>query len=418
MHLSLSTIFIFSVLLLGMISYPSLNFGNTVDSNLKSSNLIFAFAEDGEDGEYNEDKTNTYDASGKTIDNTNNNDENESEDHTTDKTTDKINNESEDNTNDKTTANTNNDAENETEDNPDDKNKDNANTETEDNTDDKNQSNTDDKSENEKQDNSNETEIEVEVKSDKAIVKIHLSGDQYRFVVDNTSESAIIAAITDKTGLTEEQIRADWDFQTEDNSDDSSGKHDSQSTENIMKHEDDAKKTADDTIQQLQQKIDQLERRLQDLLNKFETGKYFGPVTSADSTPDSYTASFTGTATSLDDESIVSTVDGNIYLESITTGSDSFKLRVTGGDILIGDTFYDFVFGKARLVSSDGDTSVIVLGQIMDDQGNVSTIRLTLNTATPITSDLSAPVPFTIDSSRSKIAKQWSLDATGDFSLV
>jgi hypothetical protein len=366
-----------------MISYPSLNFENAADSNLKTSNLIFAFAEDGEDNE------------------------------------DKI--KSTDNTDDQTTANTNNNVENETEDNTDGKNTNGTNTETEDNKDDKNQNNADDKThdktENKNRDNSNETEIEVEVKNDKAIVKIHLNGDQYRFVVNDTSESAIIAAITDKTGLTEEQIRADWNFH-EDNSDDSSGRHDSQSTENDIKHENDAKKTADDTIQQLQQKIDQLEQRLQDLLNKFETGKYFGPVTSADSTPDSYTASFTGTATSLDDESIVSSVDGTIYLESITTGSDSFKLRVTGGDVLIGDTFYDFVFGKARLVSSDGDASVIILGQIMDDQGNVSTIRLTLNTATSITGDLSAPVPFTIDSSRSKIAKQWSLDATGDFSLV
>ncbi|EGG42104.1 Hypothetical protein Nlim_1119 [Candidatus Nitrosarchaeum limnium SFB1] len=154
------------------------------------------------------------------------------------------------------------------------------------------------------------------------------------------------------------------------------------------------------------------------MLNQFETGKYFGPITTPDATPDSYTASFTGTATSLDDESIVSSVDGDIYLESITTGSHTFKLRVTGGDILIGDAFYDFVFGKARLASSDGTTSVIVLGQIMDDQGDVSTIRLTMNTITPITNDLSEPISFTVDSSRSKIAKQWSLDATGDFGLV
>jgi len=408
MRLSLSVIFIFSVLLLGMISYPSLNFGNAVGSNLKTSNyLISAFAEDGGDREDNEDKI-------KSTDNTND----KSIDNSDDKNKDNTNTETENNTNDKTTTHTNNDVENETEDNPDDKNKDNTNTETEDNTDDKNQNNADDKSKNENHDNSNETEIEVKVKNDKAIVKIHLNGDQYRFVVDDTSESAIITAITDKTGLTEEQIRADWNFHVEDNSDDSSGKHDSQSIENIIKHEDDAKKTADDTVLKLQQKIDQLEQRLQDLLNKFETGKYFGPVTSADSTPDSYTATFTGTATSLDDNSLVSSVDGNIYLESLTTGNDSFKLRVTGGDILIGDTFYDFVFGKARFASSDGSTSVIVLGQIMDDSGNVSTIRLTLNTATSITGDLSAPVPFTVDSSRSKIAKQWSLDATGDFSLV
>jgi len=390
-----------------MISYPSINFGNTVDSNLKSSSIyiISAFAEDGGDGEDNQDKI-------KTNENTNNDVENETKDNTNDKNKNNTNTETEDNTNDKNTVNINNDVENETKYNTNDKNKDKTET------DDKNKDNTNDNAKDENENNSNQTEIEVEVKNDKAIVKIHLNGDQYRFVVNDTSESVIITAITDKTGLTEEQIRADWDFHVEDISNDSSGKNDSQSNENIMKHENDAKKTADDTILQLQQKIDQLEQRLKDLLNKLETGKYFGPVTNVDSTPDSYTASFTGIATSIDDNSLVSSVDGNIYLESITTGSDSFKLRVTGGDILIGDTFYDFVFGKARLASSDGTTSVIVLGQIMDDQGNVSTVRLTLNTATSITSDLSEPVPFTIDSSRSKIAKQWSLDATGDFSLV
>ncbi|MCE9652902.1 MAG: hypothetical protein K8Q89_07610 [Nitrosarchaeum sp.] len=374
-----------------MISYPSMNFGDKTVSDVKiSSYLISAFAEDSEDN---------------------------SDDGSEDKTSDKTNSDTKDNIDDKNKDKTN----HETEDKIDDKNNyntsDNTNNENEDSTDDKNKDNTDDNTKDETKNNSNETEIEVEVKSDKAIVKIYLNGDQYRFIVNDTSESAIIATIMDKTGLTEEQIRADWNFHTEDHSKEPSGKNDI-ARENTTKHENDAKKTADNTVLQLQQKIDQLEQRLQDLLNKFESGKYFGTVTNADSTPNSYAASFTGTATSLDDASIVSDVDGNIYLESITTGSDSFKLRVTGGDILIGDTFYDFVFGKARLASSDGTTSVIVLGQIMDDQGNVSTVRLTLNTATPITSDLSQPVSFTIDSARSKIAKQWSLDATGNFGLV
>ena len=186
-----------------------------------------------------------------------------------------------------------------------------------------------------------------------------------------------------------------------------------------MKHENKAQENADEIILQLQQKIDQLEQRLQDLLNKFETGAYFGTITNADTTPDSYSVSFDGSATSLDDNSIASDVNGDIYLESITTGTDSFKLRVTGGEILIGDTFYDFVFGKARLSSSDDGTSMIILGQVMDDQGDVHTLRLTLGTATALTGDFgSEPVQFEIDPSNSKIAKQWALDASGDFTLV
>ena len=152
-------------------------------------------------------------------------------------------------------------------------------------------------------------------------------------------------------------------------------------------------------------------------MDKFETGEYFGTITNPDTVPDSYNISFDGLATSLDDDSLTD-VDGDIYLESITTGADSFKLRVTGGEILIGDTFYDFVFGKARLSSSDDGTSMIILGQVMDDQGNVNTIRLTLDATTALTDDFGTEsVSFEIDPS-SKIAKQWTLDASGEFSLL
>ena len=355
-----------------MVSYPSLNFANS-DSNLKTSHyLVSAFAEDGKNEHDNEDKHTSEDKI----------------------KTGKIENEHKDN------------IENQTKNKTDEGSKD--------NTDDKSKNSHD---ENEK-DNQNETEIEVEVKNDKAKVKIHLNGEEYRFLVKDTTESAIIAAITNKTGLTEDQIRADWDFQIEDHSKNSEGNN-TDYIENIMKHENQSKDTADNTVLKLQQKIDQLEQRLQNLLNQFETGKYFGPVTNADTAPDSYTASFTGKATSLDDNSVISDVSGDIYLQSITTGKDSFKLRITGGEILLGDTFYDFVFGKARLASSDGNASMIVLGQIMDDQGNVSTIRLTLDTTNSLGANFGAdPVPFSIDASRSKIAKQWGIDATGDFSLV
>ena len=320
-----------------MVSYPSINFGDAIKSNLNSSNYsISAFAEEDDEDELD-------------------NEAKDSEDKETE--------------------------EDETKD--DDKDKD------------------------------EETEIEVEVKNDNAKVKIKFNGDEYRFVItDDVSESAIIAAIIDKTGLTEDEIRATWDFETDDDSDELH-------SEKIMKHENKAKENADEIILKLQQKIDQLEERLQGLLDKFETGKYFGTVTNADTMPDSYSISFNGLATSLDDDSIVSDVDGDIYLESITTGTDSFKLRITGGEILVGDTFYDFVFGKARLSSSAGNTSMIILGQIMDDQGNVTTIRLTLDTITALTGEFGTePVSFDIDSSRSKIAKQWSLDASGDLTLV
>ena len=404
MRLSVSTLFLFSILLFGMIGSHPINFGSQTESGLSSSNyLISAFAEDGEDNtdEGTEDAT-----SGTNGISSANSTSTETEDDVM-VTKDNTDDETEDATSGTNGTSSANSTSTETEDDM---------MVTKDNTDDETEDNTDDETEDKTKDNTdNETEIEVEVKNDKTKVKISLDGDEYRFVVNDVSESAIIDAIMAKTGLTEDEIRATWDFQTESDSD----KDNSQTSEQILKHENKAKDIADATILQLQQKIDQLEERLQNLLNKFETGAYFGTVTNADTAPDSYSVSFDGSATSLDDNSIASDVNGNIYLESITTGTDSFKLRVTGGEILVGDTFYDFVFGKARLSSSDDGTSMIILGQIMDDQGDVHTLRLTLDTATALTGDFgSEPVPFEIDPSNSKIAKQWALDASGNFSLL
>ena len=457
MRLSVSTIFLFSVLLLGMVSYPSINFGDGIESDLNSNYLISAFAEE---DDKNEDK---QDDEAKDNEET---DEDETEDDEKDDDAETKGNNLED-ANDAIA-----DAEKEVnraqekiaeakENKKDtfaseialeeaqdklkeakenfelglygiaeelaDEAEDLASDarmsllgkgveDIEDELDDE----TEDELDDEDIEDEGETEIEVEVKNDKAKVKIELNGKEYRFVVPDVSESVIIDAIMNKTGLTEDEIRATWDFETEDGTEDDedSDKNELRTSEKIMKHENKAQENADQIILQLQQKIDQLEQRLQSLLDKFETGEYFGTVTNADTMPDSYGISFNGLATSLNDD-LVSDVDGDIYLESITTGTDSFKLRITGGEILVGDTFYDFVFGKARLSSSDGNTTMIILGQVMDEQGNVSTIRLALDTATALTGDFGTePVLFDIDSSRSKIAKQWTLDASGDFTLL
>ena len=428
MRLTVSTVFLFSVLLLGMVSYPSINFGDEIKSDLNSSNyLISAFAEeDDEDEKDNEDEIK--------------NDEDETEDASK-----AIENAIEEikRAEIKIIEAQNNGKETllseeklkeakellaQAEDNFKNGNFDDAEDLAEEAEDLASESrmkylgkSLDDETEDEVDDDKDEeTEIEVEVKNDKAKVKIKINGDEYRFVItDDVSESTIIAAIIDKTGLTEDEIKTTWDFEIEDETDDDSDENELRTSEKIIKHENKAQENADQIILQLQQKIDQLEQRLQNLLDIFETGEYFGTITNADTVPDSYSIAFTGFATSLNDDSLVSDVDGDIYMESITTGSDSFKLRITGGEILIGDTFYDFVFGKARLSSSDENTTMIILGQVMDDQGNVNTIRLTLDTASALTDNFGTePVSFDIDSSRSKIAKQWSFDATGDFASL
>ena len=436
MRLSVSTVFLFSVLLLGMISYPLINFGDKIESDLNSSNyLISAFAEEDDETEDNEDiddeeKDDEESKEGDNLEDADNAiaDAEEEINRAQEKITEAKENNKDtsvseialEEAQDKLKEAKENfdlglysiaeDLADEAEDLASDarmgllgKGLEDIEDETEDETED------DEEAEDE------ETEIEVEVKNDKAKVKIAFDDDEYRFVVTDVSESAIIDAIMNKTGLTEDEITSIWDFEIEDETEDDDSNE--LLGEKIIKHENKARENAEETILKLQQKITQLEERLQGLLDKFETGEYFGTITNPDTVPDSYNISFDGLATSLDDD-LVTDVDGDIYLESITTGADSFKLRVTGGEILIGDTFYDFVFGKARLSSSDDGTSMIILGQVMDDQGNVNTIRLTLDATTALTGDFgSESVSFEIDPS-SKIAKQWTLDASGEFSLL
>ena len=282
--------------------------------------------------------------------------------------------------------------------------------------------------ENDEEKDDEELEIEVEVKNDKAKIKIELNDDDYRFVLtDDVSESAIIAAIIDKTGLTEDEITSNWEFEIEgDEDEDHENDGDSQvtdiaKTEKLIRHEDKAQENAEDTILELQQKIDQLEQRLQKLLEKFETGEYFGKVADPDPVPDSFVITIDGFASFLDDDTVVSNLEGEIFLESLVTGSESTKLRITGGEILVGDTFYDFVIGKARLSSSgtSGEKdSMIILGQVMDDQGNVNTIRLSLDGTTSLDDFGSESVDFEINSSRSKIASQWGFDGVGLLSTL
>ncbi len=428
-----------------MVSYPSINFGDEIESDLNSNYLITAFAEEGNEDEQDDEAKDSEDNKETDEDETEDNDKETKDDNLEDANNAIADAEQEVNTAQEkiTEAKENNKDTSASEialEEAQDKLKDAKENfelglygiaedladEAEDLASDARMSllgkniedELDDETEDDEDIEDEETEIEVEVKNDKAKVKIELNGEEYRFVVTDVSESAIIDAIMDKTGLTEDEITTIWDFEVEDETEDDDS-NELQTSEKIMKHENKAKENAEETILQLQQKINQLEQRLQNLLDKFETGEYFGTVTNADTTPDAYSVSFDGLATSLDDDSLITDVDGDIYLESITTGTDSFKLRITGGEILIGDTFYDFVFGKARLSSSDDGTSMIILGQVMDDQGNVNTIRLTLDTVKALTEDFgSESIPFEIDPSNSKIAKQWTLDASGDFSLL
>ncbi len=179
---------------------------------------------------------------------------------------------------------------------------------------------------------------------------------------------------------------------------------------------------ADETISKLMKKIEQLEKRIQNLLSKVESGEYFGNISGGDPVVKSFGISFEGTATSLDDDSDVENSSGEIFIETLVTRDDTSKFRVTGGEIELGGTEYDLIFGKAR-ISSTGTSgekdSMVLLAHIVDDNGNDTTVKLILDFEIPLEGDFGLEsIDFQIKSPQSKISDDWSLSGSGQLTVV
>jgi len=265
-----------------------------------------------------------------------------------------------------------------------------------------------------------EIEIEVEVEDGVAKIKVEFDDQKHRFVIDFTDEDSLADAIlleVPDLPLSTSQIMSIWDLDIEE-------EDENMSSITMHEHEEEAMQTALDLIYELQQKIEQLEANIQTLLEKYESGAYFGTVPEVDSEIKSYTITFDGSATSIDDESIVD-AQGQIFIENLLTINDNIlKFRVTGGEISIDNTFYDIVFGKAR-VSSSGPSgekdSVVLLGQVIDfadEDDDSSTLKLVINSETSLEGDFGLD-PISIEIlPQSKIAGQWYLSGSGQLSLL
>jgi len=124
-------------------------------------------------------------------------------------------------------------------------------------------------------------------------------------------------------------------------------------------------------IEELEQKIQGLEERIQSLLEKLEQGSYHIPENvREDSYKSSFNVSFEGQS---DDGAVV----GSVFLENVATREDVAKFKVTGGQVLVGESVaYDVLFGKARIVKGPASDILMIIAQIIDAEENVSTIRL------------------------------------------
>jgi len=179
---------------------------------------------------------------------------------------------------------------------------------------------------------------------------------------------------------------------------------------------------AEETISKLMKKIEQLEKRIQKLLLKVESGEYFGNISDGDPVVKSLGISFEGTATSLDDGSDVENSSGEIFIETLVTRDNASKFRVIGGEIELGGTEYDLIFGKAR-ISSTGTSgekdSMVLIAHIVDDTGNDTTVKLLLDFEIPLEGDFGLePIDFQIKSPQSKISDDWTLSGSGQLTVV
>ncbi|MGA0297308.1 MAG: hypothetical protein ACO3K2_08255, partial [Nitrosopumilaceae archaeon] len=203
------------------------------------------------------------------------------------------------------------------------------------------------------------------------------------------------------------------------NPDDYESKKESRSSENENK-ESKALERAQKLIEKLEQQISDLEDRLQKLLEKYESGEYYGNISEEDSEINTFEISFDGTATSIYNDSVTDNMSGKLFMENQVTKQDTTKFKITSGEIEIGGDIYDVAFGKARLSSSGSggeEDSLVVVMQTIDSLDNENTVKMTLGFTTSLEGEFGNPSEEFEILDNSKISEQWFLDGNGELFL-
>ena len=172
-------------------------------------------------------------------------------------------------------------------------------------------------------------------------------------------------------------------------------------------------------IEKLEQQISKLEQRLQHLIEKYQSGEYFGNLSSMDENKKSYTIDFKGTASSVYDETVTSEMSGKLFIENQVTASNTSKFNIVSGEIIVGNNVYDVVFGKARssLSGELGDEdSLVLIMQTIDSEGNDNTIKITLGFGS-LDEDIGDTTQEFEIMENSNISQQWKLEGNGDISV-
>ena len=177
---------------------------------------------------------------------------------------------------------------------------------------------------------------------------------------------------------------------------------------------------ANKILEKIAKETQKNDKRVQKLIEKFQSGKYFGDNKNTDKETKSFTITFDGTATEIGDQLNNQILTGELFLENLLTGSHSKKFRVTGGEIFVGDSeVFDVIFGKARLSSSGhgGEKdSMIIIAQVSDGV-DVRTLKISVDLSEELDSETESS-EIEILFPRSKIASLWFLSAIGEMRLT
>lgn len=290
--------------------------------------------------------------------------------------------------------------------------------------------------ENDSQDDSetkteSEARITVSVNNGKATVHIDFDGNTDAYVLETDEEAKIIASIESQTGLSEEEIRAIWDFKIKSNASsnvNSEGQSEMESDTSVSvsasisaKNSNDAREKAMQVIAELKQKLADLENRFQTIMLKLESGAYFGNTLGGDDVTKNYHLTLVGKAVTISDASTQVDYSGDLFLESIVTRDDQSKFKVTGGHIEIDGETYDVLFGKTRTsagFSGEKDTMVII-AQVVSSNEHPTTMKLLVEAENNFEGNFGAnSESFDVLMPSSKIASQWFLDGSGQVTLV
>lgn len=273
-----------------------------------------------------------------------------------------------------------------------------------------------------------ETEIEVYVSGNKATITIETKGEEKTYVMNTSSKAEIIAKIKSETSLTENEITSIWKYHEEKKSESKTemkkqAKMDLEAeiqakTTGITNLTLKAKERSKILVNSVEDKAEDTNKRFHAIMLKAKAKGYLNTESPTSSSAKTYIIQLNGMAKS--EIKADAAMEGALYLESMKKTGNVVKYKVPAGKLSINGENYDVLFGKARAISSTDakvKTNMVLIAEVMKPNGEITTMKILLQSNNSLNNETNTSA-WSVVNSKSKIANEWSLDATGNMSLV